>query len=101
LKIDQSFVSRMCLDQDSKAIAETILILARKLNKRSVAEGIEDEQQLAELKALGCEFGQGYYFSRPVQAAEAEKLIGAQRLHDPFDVSTMPAEEIVVDAFAM
>jgi diguanylate cyclase (GGDEF)-like protein/PAS domain S-box-containing protein len=101
LKIDQSFVSRMCLDQDSKAIAETILILARKLNKRSVAEGIEDEEQLGELKKLGCEFGQGYYFSRPVPATEAEKLIVIQHPHDPFDVPTMPAEEIVVDAFAM
>jgi EAL domain-containing protein (putative c-di-GMP-specific phosphodiesterase class I) len=72
LKIDQSFVSRMCLDQDSKAITETILILARKLNKRVVAEGIEDEQQLAELKKLGCDYAQGYYFSRPVPARSRE-----------------------------
>ena len=66
-----------------------------------MAEGIEDEEQLAELKRLGCEFGQGYYFSRPVPAAEAEKLIVTDRPHEPFDVSTIPAEEIVVDAFAM
>src|SRR6185295_10979784 len=91
LKIDQSFVSRMCLDQDSKAIAETILILARKLIKRSVAEGIEDEEQLAQLKTLGCEFGQGYYFSRPVPATEAEKLIVIQHSHEPFDVPALPA----------
>jgi EAL domain-containing protein (putative c-di-GMP-specific phosphodiesterase class I) len=101
LKIDQSFVSRMCLDQDSKAIAETILILARKLNKRAVAEGIEDEQQLAELKALGCDYGQGYYFSRPVPAAEAEKLIMPQGSGGAFEVSPLPPQEIVVDSFAM
>jgi diguanylate cyclase (GGDEF)-like protein/PAS domain S-box-containing protein len=101
LKIDQSFVSRMCLDQDSKAIAETILILARKLNKRAVAEGIEDEAQLVELKKLGCDFGQGYYFSRPVPAAEAEKLIVTPGPHNSFDVSTLQSDQIVVDAFAM
>jgi diguanylate cyclase (GGDEF)-like protein/PAS domain S-box-containing protein len=101
LKIDQSFVSRMCLDQDSKGIAETILILARKLNKRAVAEGIEDEEQLAELKLLGCDYGQGYYFSRPVPAAEAEKLITSRHPSDRFDVTAIPAEEIVVDSFAM
>ena len=100
LKIDQSFVSRMCLDQDSKGIAETILILARKLNKHTVAEGIEDEAQLAELKALGCDYGQGYYFSRPVPAVEAEKLIIAQP-SKRFDVTPIAADEIVVDAFAM
>ncbi|HEX3083528.1 MAG TPA: EAL domain-containing protein [Pyrinomonadaceae bacterium] len=101
LKIDQSFVSRMCLDQDSKGIAETILILARKLNKRAVAEGIEDEEQLAELRKLGCDFGQGYYFSRPVPAAEAEQLVLNQRTSNSFEVSTIPAEQIVVDSFAM
>jgi diguanylate cyclase (GGDEF)-like protein/PAS domain S-box-containing protein len=101
LKIDQSFVSRMCLDQDSKAITETILILARKLNKRSVAEGIEDEEQLAELKVLGCDYGQGFYFSRPVPASEAEKLITSRRPLNTLDVSAIPAEEIVVDTFAM
>jgi diguanylate cyclase (GGDEF)-like protein/PAS domain S-box-containing protein len=101
LKIDQSFVSRMCLDQVSKGIAETILILARKLNKRAVAEGIEDEEQLAELRKLGCDFGQGYYFSRPVPAAEAEKLIMTTGADNSFDVSTVPAEQIVVDSFAM
>jgi EAL domain-containing protein (putative c-di-GMP-specific phosphodiesterase class I) len=101
LKIDQSFVSRMCLDQDSKAIAETILILARKLNKRAVAEGIEDEEQLAELRKLGCDFGQGYYFSRPVPAAEAEQLVLNQRTSNSFEVSPISAEQIVVDSFAM
>jgi diguanylate cyclase (GGDEF)-like protein/PAS domain S-box-containing protein len=101
LKIDQSFVSRMCLDQDSKGITETILILARKLNKRVVAEGIEDEEQLAELKKLGCDYAQGYYFSRPVPAPEAEKLLLARRPQAEFDVPAIPTEEIVVDAFAM
>jgi diguanylate cyclase (GGDEF)-like protein/PAS domain S-box-containing protein len=100
LKIDQSFVSRMCLDQDSKGIAETILILARKLNKRAVAEGIEDAEQLAELKALGCDFGQGYYFSRPVPPADAEKLI--QTRDDALlQVGPFRNEEIIVDSFAM
>jgi diguanylate cyclase (GGDEF)-like protein/PAS domain S-box-containing protein len=101
LKIDQSFVSRMCLDHDSKGIAETILILARKLNKRVVAEGIEDAEQLSELRSLGCDFGQGYYFSRPVSAAEAERLITGQPSEREIDLPLVPSEEIVADNFAM
>lgn len=100
LKIDQSFVSRMCLDKDSRGIAETILILSQKLNKKVVAEGIENSEQLAELKALGCEFGQGFYFSRPVHALKAERLLIDQKPVQPSDYSVF-SEEISADAFAM
>ena len=75
LKIDRSFVSRMAEDAEAHAIVDTIIKLAHTLDMTVVAEGIEDEKQLAELVKLGCDVGQGYYFSRPVDAAAAEQLL--------------------------
>lgn len=75
LKVDRSFVCRMGNDHESLGIVETILTLAQKLGKKVVAEGVETEQQVAALLELGCGYGQGYLFSRPLWAADAEKLI--------------------------
>ncbi|MGA2578913.1 MAG: EAL domain-containing protein [Bryobacteraceae bacterium] len=74
LKIDRSFVMGMARDNENLIIVRTILNLARSLNLRAVAEGIETESQLTILKDTGCQFGQGYYFSKPVAAADAERL---------------------------
>jgi EAL domain-containing protein (putative c-di-GMP-specific phosphodiesterase class I) len=74
LKIDRSFVNRMGTDKESTGIIETILILADKLGKRAIAEGIETPGQLADLVAAGCDYGQGYLFSRPIPPDVAEKL---------------------------
>jgi EAL domain-containing protein (putative c-di-GMP-specific phosphodiesterase class I) len=60
-------------------IARTIVTLAHNLGLVALAEGIETEAQLTTLRALGCEFGQGYWFSRPVAPDVARHLIG-QRL---------------------
>ncbi len=54
-----------------------LIKLAHALEMTVVAEGIEEEKQLRELVKLGCDFGQGYYFSRPVAAEAAEKLLTA------------------------
>jgi len=75
LKIDRSFVSKLTEDPEAHAIVDTIIKLAHTLDMTVVAEGIEDENQLNELVKLGCEIGQGYYFSRPVDAAAAEQLL--------------------------
>jgi diguanylate cyclase (GGDEF)-like protein len=75
LKIDRSFVSRLGTDPEGLAIIETILNLAQELKMNVVAEGIETERQLAELIRLGCETGQGFYFSAPLMAEEAENLL--------------------------
>jgi EAL domain-containing protein (putative c-di-GMP-specific phosphodiesterase class I) len=75
LKIDRSFVARMSEDAESHAIVETMIKLAQAMDMTVVAEGIEEEHQLNELIRLGCEIGQGFYFSRPVEAAKAEKLL--------------------------
>src|SRR5687768_17220006 len=65
LKIDRSFVMRLTTDNDN-AIVRTISSLARNLGMQVIAEGIETEEQHQQLKMLGCEYGQGYLFSRPV-----------------------------------
>ena len=75
LKIDRSFVDKMEQDAKSAAIVKTILMLGENLDIEVVAEGIENKQQLAQLRALGCERGQGYLFSRPATPLEARGLI--------------------------
>lgn len=79
LKIDRSFISRVASDQESTAIVETILRLARSLNMSVVAEGIEDERQLAKLVALGCDTGQGFLFAEPLTADDARRLLCTER----------------------
>ena len=77
LKIDQSFVERLPADKESRAIIETMINLARALRMNVVAEGIENERQLNELIDLGCETGQGFFFSKPLEAEAAERLLAA------------------------
>jgi diguanylate cyclase len=78
IKIDRSFVSDLSASGEDYAIVATIVGLAQALNKEIVAEGIETRQQLAVLKRLRVQHGQGFLFSRPVPAGEIESL--AQRL---------------------
>jgi diguanylate cyclase (GGDEF)-like protein/PAS domain S-box-containing protein len=75
LKIDRSFVSRIGAQGEDSEIVETIVALAHHLKLDVIAEGVETAEQLAQLQALGCEYGQGYYFSRPVDAETASDLI--------------------------
>ena len=75
LKIDQSFVSRMHLEANSLEIVRTITALAQTLGMDVTAEGIELEVQLYLLKELNSEFGQGYYFSKPLSAEAITTLL--------------------------
>ena len=84
LKIDRSFIMRLLQDPDTHVIVEAIMNLARALDMSVVAEGIEREEQVDELIRMGCEVGQGFYFSRPVEAALAE-----QRLEAPEQVAVL------------
>ncbi|HJW56983.1 MAG TPA: GGDEF domain-containing phosphodiesterase, partial [Burkholderiaceae bacterium] len=70
LKIDQSFVRNLAPGSDDIALCEAIIVMAHKLNLKVVAEGVETEQQRDLLAAVGCDYGQGYLFSRPVSAEE-------------------------------
>ncbi len=75
LKIDRSFIARMTKNEENSEIAQTIIRLAQNLKMQVVAEGIETADQLARLKKLNCEFGQGYYFSVPLEPTEAGDLV--------------------------
>ncbi len=74
LKIDQSFIKRIGGDENGE-IVRAVVTLARNLGMEVVAEGIETELQLDQLRALNCEQGQGFYFSIPVDVASATALI--------------------------
>ena len=75
LKIDRSFIGRMTEDGEKFEIVRTIMTLANNLGMDTVAEGVETERQLAQLRLLKCEYGQGYLFSKPVDAAAAGALL--------------------------
>jgi diguanylate cyclase (GGDEF)-like protein len=75
LKIDRSFVNRIEEKDENVEIVRTIATLARNLGMEVVAEGVESQDQLACLKALNCEYAQGYLFSRPLTAAAASHFI--------------------------
>jgi EAL domain-containing protein (putative c-di-GMP-specific phosphodiesterase class I) len=76
LKIDGSFVQAMHGDAGSMKIVRAIASLAHDLEMDIVAEGVETAEQLQTLTELGCQYAQGYHFSRPVELDEAEKLLG-------------------------
>lgn len=75
LKIDRSFVSHMGVSDEDLEIVQTIVTLAHNLGMTVTAEGIETAEQLALLRAIKCEFGQGYFFDRPLDCAEAWLLM--------------------------
>jgi PAS domain S-box-containing protein len=78
LKIDRSFVSAMNTDPETHEIVRIIVMLAHNLGLKVVAEGIEEKEQMEMLKQLGCEFGQGYLFSKPASAEAIEQLLTTQ-----------------------
>lgn len=75
LKIDQSFVSGSGVEEGNLDIVETIVTLARKLNVDVTAEGVETLEQLQKLRELKCEYGQGYFFSEPLESKAVDALI--------------------------
>jgi EAL domain-containing protein (putative c-di-GMP-specific phosphodiesterase class I) len=74
LKIDRSFINEMPDRNRKYQVVETIINLSHQLNLGVVAEGIETKQQLAWLQQLGCEFGQGDLFSKPLAPDEIERI---------------------------
>lgn len=82
LKVDQSFVRRLHEGEDSDRylqIVHTVVTLGHNLQLDVIAEGIETEAQMNTLKELGCEYGQGYYFSKPVPQGAATELLEQDR----------------------
>jgi diguanylate cyclase (GGDEF)-like protein len=86
IKIDKSFVMEMAVDASDAAIVRSTIELAHNLGLRVVAEGVESEDAWRQLEALGCDYAQGYYLSRPLPADAATRLIrerGATRAVAP------------------
>jgi len=79
LKIDRSFIGRMTKGDENSEIVRTICTLANNLGMEVVAEGVETREQLELLQSLKCEYGQGYLFSRPVDAEKATALVLEQQ----------------------
>jgi diguanylate cyclase (GGDEF)-like protein len=75
LKIDRSFVSRLDAEGENCEIVKTIITLAHSLRIKAIAEGVETSHQLAELKNLGCDEAQGYFFAKPINSQLAESLV--------------------------
>ena len=78
LKIDRTFIAASARSRDSDPLIQTLVQLGRSLGLRTVAEGIEDEAQLARLRDLGCDTGQGYLFAPPLEVAALERLLAEQ-----------------------
>jgi diguanylate cyclase (GGDEF)-like protein len=77
LKIDKSFIDNLAINSSDLALCEAIIVMAHKLGLKVIAEGIETEDQRQILTNAGCDYAQGYLFSRPVPPEEFEKLLKA------------------------
>jgi len=77
LKVDRSFVQHMTGSTESGELVRTILVMARALGLRVVAEGVETPEVAAQLSALGCEYARGYLFAKPLSAEQAEAFIAS------------------------
>ena len=75
LKIDRSFVRDLETDQNDRAIAEAIVVMAHKLGLKAIAEGVETEQQKKILAEVGCDYVQGYYFAKPMPIEDFLSLV--------------------------
>ncbi|WP_153045457.1 EAL domain-containing protein [Marinobacter salexigens] len=75
LKIDQSFIHSLETDQNDLVLSEAIVIMAHRLGLKVIAEGVETEAQRQLLLEIGCDYGQGYLFSRPLPTAKFEEFL--------------------------
>ncbi|MCQ8104223.1 EAL domain-containing protein [Methylomonas sp. SURF-2] len=73
LKIDQSFVRNLSAESNDFVLCEAMIVMAHKLGLKVIAEGVETQAQCDLLTSIGCDFGQGYLFSRPMAAADFEQ----------------------------
>jgi diguanylate cyclase (GGDEF)-like protein/PAS domain S-box-containing protein len=77
LKIDKSFIGRMADDEATRQLVRSIMLLARGMGLSTVAEGVETPQQLEEVRALGCDYAQGYYIALPLDGEDLRVLLSS------------------------
>jgi diguanylate cyclase (GGDEF)-like protein/PAS domain S-box-containing protein len=79
LKIDKAFIHNLTTDSDDMALTEAIIVMAHKLGLKVIAEGVETDAQRQRLQAAGCDYAQGYLFSRPVPPEQFDALLNRPR----------------------
>lgn len=75
LKIDISFIRNIVENKSNQSLTEAIIVMAHKLGIKTIAEGVESKEQRDWLVAFGCDYIQGYFYSKPISANEFMKLI--------------------------
>jgi EAL domain-containing protein (putative c-di-GMP-specific phosphodiesterase class I) len=80
IKIDRSFVKDLDANQDDKALTEAIIVMAHKLNIKTIAEGVETEAQRELLNLFGCDYAQGFLYSPAVPAEEFAKILEQEQM---------------------
>jgi EAL domain-containing protein (putative c-di-GMP-specific phosphodiesterase class I) len=94
IKIDRSFISRMTMDRESLGIVKTITALASELGKSVISEGVETKEQQNILNQINCKYGQGYLFSKPLDAQSAEELLKTDLSRFRID-ATLPGKSLI------
>lgn len=77
LKIDQSFVRNLLKGKENRQLVRTIAMMAQNFDMGTIAEGVEEEEQIGVLREFGCDSGQGYFFAKPLSVADARALIAS------------------------
>jgi EAL domain-containing protein (putative c-di-GMP-specific phosphodiesterase class I) len=95
LKIDRAFVRDMVGSGGHSPLVEAVIDMARRLNLSTVAEGVETLEQAALLREAGCDFAQGYVYSKPVSAVQCKALLEQLRCENPI-TETMVARILKV-----
>jgi diguanylate cyclase (GGDEF)-like protein len=90
IKIDRSFIEEMEKPGKNFDLVRTIITMARNLGMDAIAEGVETQEQLSSLNSLSCQFGQGFFFSRPLDSAAAERIITREAVIPTTFASSLP-----------
>jgi diguanylate cyclase (GGDEF)-like protein/PAS domain S-box-containing protein len=98
IKIDRSFIEGLGIERDRSAIVEAIIGMARALDLRTIAEGVENEVQLGELRRLGCDYAQGFLFSGPLPVRDMTSLLERAATGSPFAVALASRESFRAEA---
>jgi diguanylate cyclase (GGDEF)-like protein len=95
IKIDRSFIANLCNRGEDRALVTAMIAMAKALDLKIVAEGIEDQAQLRVLRELDCDFGQGYLFARPMDADALAGCLREPRLIAPLPVGVSATREVL------
>lgn len=96
LKLDMKFVRNETAKPFDHSILSDVVNMAHRLNLRVVAEGVETRGQIRRLQAVGCDYAQGYFFSKPLPAGEFERLLDVQRKKEVVSRVTHPSQDIEI-----